>query len=183
MVRRAVARSAGIRVRFRGRLCESYHIEKMYKMQFLETESATTLSASSVSEATQSIKILLVPRNASEFSHGLGALLSRAGSWLGRPTAALDPKRSFQRLRWRASATIAAGYLRDTHHRFASSDAIFVPALTLSRPSRSFVRYGRHSSPILPAIEARSSRSICTRSCAILRMSPGLRSSNLTDPV
>ena len=36
------------------RLCENYHIEKMYKMQFLETESATTLSASSVSEATQS---------------------------------------------------------------------------------------------------------------------------------
>jgi hypothetical protein len=41
-------------VRIGGRLCGNYHIEKMYKMQFLETESATTLSASSVSEATQS---------------------------------------------------------------------------------------------------------------------------------
>jgi hypothetical protein len=65
-------------VRIGGRLCGNYHIEKMYKMQFLETESATILSTSSVSEGRNSIKILLVSRKASAFSHSLEATRTSA---------------------------------------------------------------------------------------------------------
>ena len=71
-------------------LWENYHIEKMYKMQFLETESATTLSASSVSEATQ--------------SHRAGMVLQRTGPTRRttielRPGVAITPQRSSAEIR------------------------------------------------------------------------------------